>query len=321
MSTLEVGDSQAYHYDGVPQKNGYHHPNVDLKDAELVATVLEKHASGLLPGASLADEIIQALLLENKRLRSEAAPSLKEKASPPPNPAPQMGFALQVMTSELKRSGQRLEIAQAAADSLEESSRGLQEQVDQMREEFTRLFEAEYHKHPNPASEEDFTPPPKQVEIRPMPKEIADDPHEVMTYKLWAEERRIEHANTRTAYYKDLPAKAQDLGRALDLAREGNWAKLFGEKTASEEGPSREVVQDVVSDLVIENAQLKKEATETAERASSLQTQLYASRDEVAVQKLTIREMEAKIAMLQSQLRAAERVISDQAVQSVDSWW
>jgi len=324
MSTPEVSASLVHRYDNAssakPQKNGYHHPHVDLKDAELVATALEKHATGLLPGASLADEIVQALLEENKRLRSEVT-SLKEKGTPPPESAPQMGFALQVMTTEFKRSGQRLEIAQTAADSLEESSRGLQEEVDAMRAEFTRLYEAEERDHPNPVLEEDFTPPSREVELKPMPEKIAQDPHEVMTYKLWGMERKIERANERAAYYQDLPAKAEELREALTLARAGNWAELFGEETMAIESVPQEVTQGVVSDLVVENAQLKKEAGEHAARADSLQNQLDASRDEVAVQKLTILEMEAKIALLQRQLKGSERIIADQAVQSSGSWW
>ncbi len=324
MSTPEVSASLVHRYDDAPsvkpQKNGYHHPHVDLKDAELVATVLEKHATGLLPGASLADEIVQTLLEENKRLRAQAT-SLKEKATPPPESTPPMGFALQVMTSELKRSDQRLEIAQTAADSLEESSRGLQEEVDEMRAEFTHLYEAEERDHPNPVLEEDFTPPSREVEIRSIPEKLAQDPHEVMTYKLWGMERKIERANERAAYYQDLPAKAEELREALTLARAGNWAELFGEETVAIESVPQEVTQGVVSDLVVENAQLKKEAREHAARADSLQNQLDASRDEVAVQKLTILEMEAKIALLQRQLKGAERVISDQAVQSSGSWW
>ena len=324
MSTPEVSASLVHRYDDAssakPQKNGYHHPHVDLKDAELVATAPEKHATGLLPGASLADEIVQVLLEENKRLRSEVT-SLKEKGTPPPESAPQMGFALQVMTTEFKRSGQRLEIAQAAADSLEESSRGLQEEVDAMRAEFTRLYEAEYHEHPNPVLEEDFTPPSREVEIPPLSEKIAQDPHEAMSYKLWGMERRIERTNERAAYYQDLPAKAEELREALTHARAGSWAEPFGKETVTKEPVSLEVTQGVVSDLVVENAQLKKEAGKHAVRADSLQNQLDASRDEVAVQKLTILEMEAKIALLQRQLKGAERVISDQAVQSSGSWW
>lgn len=62
MSIPEVSASLVHRYDDASsvkrQKNGYHHPHVDLKDAELIATALEKHATGLPPGASLADEIV-----------------------------------------------------------------------------------------------------------------------------------------------------------------------------------------------------------------------------------------------------------------------
>ena len=306
MSTNGVSDSAT---------NGYSH-SVDSEDVIVVAKVLSKFKQGKLPSASLADEIVQALLEENSRLRAEAI-SLKAKAvTPEPVAAqPKMGFAMQVMTSELERSGRRLEIAQIAADNLEETSRSLQEEASQMKEEFASLYEARFGERPDPMFDEDFTPPAKEIVIKPMAALMAEEPHEVMTYKLWTTERRIEHAKNRSTYYNELPDKTAELREALVLAREGRWKELFPKQVASEEVP-KEVVHGVVSDLVVENAQLKKEATEQGERADSLQRQLDSSRDTVAEQKLTILEMRAQIEMLQRQLKGAERIITDQAVRS-----
>lgn len=304
METLSSADSSA---------NGYSH-EIDVEDLRVVATLLQRHKFGKLPGPSLADELIHALMEENSRLRAETV-SLKEKSVAPVEAPPKMGFAIQVMTSELERSGRRLEIAESAANDLEESSAGLQQEAEAMHAEFSALFEAEYSHEPDIAFKEDFTPPEKAVAVRPMPERMAEDPHETMTYKLWAMERKIERANERTNYYRELPEMVKELREALSLAKQGNWNEIFPEGTANE-SVSNEVAQGVVSDLVAENAQLKGKASRSAERAESLQSQLEASQDKVAEQKLTIREMQAKIDLLQRQLNGAERIIVDRAVSS-----
>ncbi|QVL57488.1 MAG: hypothetical protein KFB93_08965 [Simkaniaceae bacterium] len=306
MATNGVSDSSI---------NGYSH-DIDVEDLRVVAGVLTKHKLGKLPGPSLADELVQALMAENSRLRAEAS-SLKTKTVTPESAGaqPKMGFAMQVMTSELERSSRRLEIAQIAADDLEETSGALQEEATLMKDEFASLYEDRFGELPGPDFEEDFTPPTKEIAIKPMAALMAEEPHEMMTYKLWTMERKIEHAKDRSTYYNELPDKTRELRDALILARDGRWEELCPKRFAAEDVP-KEVVQDVVSDLVVENAQLKKEATAQSERADSLQRQLDSSRDTVAEQKLTILEMRAQIEMLQRQLKGAERIITDQAVRS-----
>ena len=52
--------------------NGYTH-DIDLEDLKVFAPVLNKQTKRELPGASLADELIQSLLAENARLRRQVS--------------------------------------------------------------------------------------------------------------------------------------------------------------------------------------------------------------------------------------------------------
>lgn len=165
---------------------------------------------------SLADEMIAALIEENKKLRDQLSTS--------------QGLSSRVIHSQIPVYEKRLHQAEQKADALENSSRNLQQKIDQMKKELSQL--ADNKNFEIDVSWEDFTPPSKPPETTPQRDPCDATPEEANTQKLCALQQKIAHAEDRVAYYTNLPAKAEELRGALTLAKQaclGNETTFFPE--------------------------------------------------------------------------------------------
>lgn len=275
--------------------------DVDIEDAQIVAQLLKRHKDRQLPGASLFDEILAALLTENHSLRAD----LKARTVAPLEPSTTGGMAHRVLASQTEIQRKKLLSLEPKVQEAIGGGKQLQAEGEALKAELLSLFRAKFPHSSSLPLEEALIPPELQYGTINLSDEQRENPLEVETVEYYQMIKKIEHGEKTLEYYANLPEQVGLLREALALARENRWEELV-------DAPPVDVVKEVVSDLTIENVRLKKEA----QKNTSLQGELDAAKDTIAVQKLEIREMQAEIELLRRQLAGANRVIKDQALHS-----
>lgn len=280
--------------------------DIDLEDAQLVAKILQKHREKQLPGASVFDEILATLLKENQELRD----TLKSRTVTPERTTPSLGWAEQVLSSQIEMQQRHLGDIGGKAETAIEENRGLQSEAERLKEEFLRLYHTQYPKATSCVLDDELTPPTYEFRNIQLSAEQSEDRLEVLTVDYYQVTKKVDYAKATLEYYKELPEKVEDLREAVQIAREGRWDELFSE-------PQVDVTKEVVSDLVVENARLKKEAAEARSESRDLQSSLNEARDTIAEQKFTMGEMQAQIDLLKRQLASEKRVNLDLMLSSL----
>lgn len=301
-----TGDSHA----GYPR-------DIDVEDVRIVAQILKKHKDRTVPGASLFDEIVAALLKENQSLRTE----LKSRAVTKEKTTPSLGWAAQVLQSEVSRQGKHLIGLEARARQLEVANRSLQEEGEFLKEAILAFYERDFPAGKTLPLERELIPPVLQDREIRLSEEQQSDPLEVLTVECYQINRKVKHAKSLIEYYEELPEKVEILREAYEKAQQGHWAELFDE-------PPTDPIKAVVSDLVVDVARAKNELASTKEENTGLQRELDQAKDTIAQkddviarQKFEMGEMQRQIELLQRQLAGANRVIEDQALRAERHSW
>ncbi|MCP5505344.1 MAG: hypothetical protein H7A38_00475 [Chlamydiales bacterium] len=271
--------------------------DVDIEDAQIVAQLLKRHKDRQLPGASLFDEILAALLTENHSLRAD----LKARTVAPLEPSTTGGMAHRVLTSQTEIQQKKYLALEPKVQEAIGGGKQLQSEGEALKGELLSLFRAKFPHSSSLPLEEALIPPKLQHGRIDLSDEQKESPLEVQTVEYYQMIKKIEHGEKTLEYYANLPEQVELLREALALAREDRWSEMI------EEPPV-----EVVSDLTIENARLKKEV----QKNTSLQGKLDAANDKIAAQSLEMQEMRAEINLLKRQLAGANRVIEDQALHS-----
>lgn len=286
--------------------------DVDVEDVQILAQILKSHKDRIIPGASLFNEIVAALLEENQSLRTE----LKSRTVTQEKTTPSLDWVAQVLESEVSRQEKHLVKLEAKARQLEEANQFLQGEGEFLKESILFFYEGDFPTLPLLPLESDLIPPVLEDKEFRLSEEQQSDPREVLTVVCFQLNRKVEHAKRRIEYYERLPDDVKLLRDAYELAEQGKWADLIGESPT-------DPVKAVVSELVVGTVHaenIQNELVNTKKETSGLQRELAQAKDTItqkddviARQKFEMGEIQRQIELLKRQLAGSERIIADQA--------